>query len=415
MLDDLFKKGQERYRSLRLFGPVLDDFDDWLCQQGYGYSTRQQYVKRCASIEKYFWKRKQRNLAVLTPEAMRRCWEYFKRRTVGLHHTVTCLQRFLQDRRLLSVDGAPQPSTRFGTVLSAYCKYLTEVRGLAPATIQGNCWRASEFLTTLQQHNVGFCLVDLTREQIERYITAVSPRFGRRTLKKVVAQIRGFLRFLAMQSEAPVGLDSQVDTPLVYRLEQLPRTLPWDTVCAFLESIDRTKVNGLRDYAMFLLIVTYGLRASDVAGLKLEDIDWRAGEILINQCKTGHPLLLPLTDPVGEALLAYLRAGRPRSCRRELFLTVRAPISPMNGTSVGMVYRARVRRSTLDIPFQGVHCLRHSYAVHLLREGMSLKSIGDVLGHRSTESTCVYLRLDLDDLRDVALPLPPLSHQEARS
>jgi integrase len=163
---------------------------------------------------------------------------------------------------------------------------------------------------------------------------------------------------------------------------------------------------------MFLLMATYGLRGCDIAGLKLTDIDWRAGEVHINQSKTRQPLRLPLTDPVAEALIAYLRDGRPRSVYREIFLTLVAPISPIKRQSAGYAYRARVRRSNLDIPFEGVHCLRHSYAAQLLHQGVSLKSIGDVLGHHSTESTCVYLRLDLDDLRDVALPLPAISGKE---
>jgi integrase/recombinase XerD len=203
-----------------------------------------------------------------------------------------------------------------------------------------------------------------------------------------------------------MGLDSQIDTPRVYRLEQLPRALPWNTVWAFLQSIDRTYASGMRDYAMFLLIATYGLRGCDIAGLKLSDIGWRAGEMHINQSKTRCPLRLPLTDQVAEALLVYLREGRPRSSYREIFLTAQAPILPIKRQTVGYAFRNRAKRSALDMPFSGVHCLRHSYAVRLLRQGVSLKNIGDLLGHRSTESTCVYLRLNVDDLREVALPLP---------
>lgn len=411
MLNDLFPKAHDRHRSLPLLGPILDDFDDWLCEQGYAYSTRKFHAKRCTSIEKYFWKRKQRSVSVLTLEQLRECWQFYHRLPSGTANTVTCLQRFLQSRHILPACASP-PSRRFSTIVDAYRKYLTEVRGLAPMTIQHHCWRASEFLQYAHQQNDAFRIIDLTQDHIERFITVVSPRFQRGTLQHVVAQVRGFLRFLAMVGEAPEGLGSQIDTPRVYRLEQLPRAIAWSTVCAFLESIDRTEIRGLRDYAMFLLIATYGLRACDIATLKLTDINWRGGEVHINQCKTGYPLTLPLTDPVAEALLTYLRDGRPSSSHREIFLTLRAPILPINRISVGSAYRSRVTLSDLAIPFRGVHCLRHSYAVHLLRQGVSLKSIGDVLGHRSTESTCVYLRLDLDDLREVALPLPSVSTQE---
>ena len=234
-------------------------------------------------------------------------------------------------------------------------------------------------------------------------------------MQHVIAHVRGLLRFLAMRGEVPAGLGSQIDTPRVYRLEKLPRALAWSTVLAFLGSIDRTHASGLRDYAMFLLIATYGLRGCDIASLKLNDIDWRVGEIHINQSKTRHALLLPLTDSVAEALIAYLHDGRSHSSYREIFLSVHAPILPIRRQTVGYAYRNRVRRCGLDIPFEGVHCLRHSYALNLLRQGVALKGIGDLLGHRNTESTCVYLRLDLDDLRDVALPLPALSDEEKNS
>jgi site-specific recombinase XerD len=214
------------------------------------------------------------------------------------------------------------------------------------------------------------------------------------------------LRFLASSGEAPPGLDAQIDTPRVYRGEQLPRSLPWESVRTLLRSIDRTSRLGRRDYAMFLLMATYGLRSSEVVALTIDDIEWRAQRIRIPQRKTGGSFFLPLTDEVGAALLQYLRRGRPALAFRELFLRGRAPAGVLKATGVLEAFQKWSRRSGLHIPFQGAHCLRHSYAVHLLRQGTSLKTIGDLLGHRSLESTCVYLRLAVEDLREVALPLP---------
>ena len=221
--------------------------------------------------------------------------------------------------------------------------------------------------------------------------------------------------------EAPTGLDTQIDTPRVYRGEQLPRALPWDTVLAFLRTIDRTSPLGRRDHTIFLLMATYGLRTCEVVTLTLDDVQWRAGRLRIPQRKTRGSLWLPLTDEVGTALLDYLRHGRaalhvrrqrasfqgPPPCSyRELFLRCRTPRGVLKPTAVTEAFQAWSKRSGLAIPFQGPHCMRHSYAVHLLRSGLSLKTIGDLLGHRTLESTCVYLRLAVDDLRDVALSLP---------
>jgi integrase len=250
---------------------------------------------------------------------------------------------------------------------------------------------------------------------VERFVRCVAKRFNRHSLQHVIAHVRGFLRFLRMSGRGPERAEFPIDTPRVYRQEQLPRALPWETVRAFLDGIDRRRPAGRRDYAIFLLIATYGLRGCDIAGLRLSDVDWQAGKLSIRQRKTGQPLHLPLTDAVATALLAYLRKGRPRCAYREVFLTVVAPILPLKRQAVGYAFRNRVRTSGLNIPFEGVHCLRHSYASYLLRRGISLKTIGDLLGHVSMESTCVYLRLNVDELREVALSLPAGSKQEGRT
>jgi integrase/recombinase XerD len=165
----------------------------------------------------------------------------------------------------------------------------------------------------------------------------------------------------------------------------------------------------------------------------LDDVEWRARRLRIRQRKTGGVLWLPLTDEVATALLDYLRNGRPRLAvrryrrgfqtdprqHREVFLRCRTPAGVLKSTAITEAFQAWSRRSGLKIPFQGVHCLRHSYALYLLRSGLSLKTIGDLLGHRSSESTCVYLRLATDELREVALSFPavaavPTAQEHAR-
>ncbi|MEW5803216.1 MAG: site-specific integrase [bacterium] len=175
---------------------------------------------------------------------------------------------------------------------------------------------------------------------------------------------------------------------------------------AFLRSIDRSTAIGKRDYTMFSLMATYGLRACDVVALKLDDIKWRSGCIRICQAKTGNPLELPLTNEVSSAIYDYLKTVPRYGKYREIFLRLKAPDGILKPTAVIEAFQSWSRKSGLDIPFKGTHCLRHSYALHLLRRGLSLKAIGDLLGHRSPESTAVYIRLATEDLREVALPMP---------
>jgi integrase len=158
---------------------------------------------------------------------------------------------------------------------------------------------------------------------------------------------------------------------------------------------------------MLLLIATYGLRRSEVAGLALDDIQWRARVVSVPRPKVGAPLALPLTDEVATALVSYLQHRTAKSSERRLFLRVRAPWGPIEPTAVTDVFYCWAAHAGVRVPgVGGPHCLRHGLAMHLLRQNTPLKIIGDLLGHRSVESTGVYLRLQLDDLRDVALPLP---------
>jgi integrase len=157
---------------------------------------------------------------------------------------------------------------------------------------------------------------------------------------------------------------------------------------------------------MLLLMATYGLRAIEVVSLVLDDIDWHRKTIHIRQDKTNKHLLLPLTDGIAEVLIDYLKTARPQVSHREVFLRAYAPIGRLDHSAVAKAFEREARLVGLDIPFRGTHYLRHSFAVHLLRQGASLKSIGDILGHRDAESTCVYLRLAVEDLRVVALEVP---------
>jgi integrase len=148
------------------------------------------------------------------------------------------------------------------------------------------------------------------------------------------------------------------------------------------------------------------LRASEVVALSLDDIRWRQGSLQINQRKTSSPLELPLTNEILSALVRHLKRTPPPAPYRRVFLRMRAPIGVLKPTAVTEAFQALVRKSGLSIPYQGPHCLRHSYAVHLLKKGIPLKTIGDILGHRTAESTSMYLRLATGDLREVALEVP---------
>lgn len=413
MLSALFPRAHARYVSLPVLGGAWEGFCAWLHGVGYPRDAIRRRVQGGRLLESIFHRRRVRSLDQFTVSELQSLVPRPTRWSEQLAYTLArSLTKYLgQQGRLAS---APTTPTRVR--VAAYGRYLESVRGLAQATVARHDQTVSEFLRFLDCDAHPEKLRGLTVADIEGFIIQSGRRLGRVSMQHVTARLRSFLRFLAAKGEAPLGLDAQVDSPRCFRGERLPRALPWESVRSLLRSIDRSTPKGRRDYAMMLLIATYGLRVGEVAALTLEDVSWRSRQIRVPRPKVGSSLPLPLTDEVATALMDYLRLGRPSSpTYRHLFLRVRIPLGPIKSTAVCDAFDVWAAHARIPLPpgSGGPHCLRHSLAMHLLRQGTSVKTIGDLLGHRSAESTCVYLRLQVEDLRNVALPLPdPVAGEE---
>jgi site-specific recombinase XerD len=394
----------DKHFALPILGPVIADFATWMLNRGYAMATLRSHLRRAPSIDRDLHQVGVRSTAQITHDALEAC---VQREALdgGAQSTIRAIRRFLCESRALAQSRRPVRNYK-DAVIAEYGQYLTDVRGLVAATVAGHIGTASRFLAGIDEGAVAVRLSTLSPSDIEVFVRAAGHSYGRDTLAHVVAQLRSFLRFLSIQGLAPSGLDRHVDSPRTYRRDRLAKSLPWQTVRGLLEAVDQRTVIGLRDYAMLLLIATYGLRCCEVAGLKLDDLQWRAKRIRVYQRKTGSVLFLPLTDEAGTVLERYLRKARPPSPRREVFLRIRPPTGALRPTAISCSFSRWARRSGLEIPYKGAHCLRHSYAVDLLRRGTPLKAIGDILGHRLAESTCMYLGLALEDLRQVALEVP---------
>jgi len=402
MLEEIYPRYHARFSALPLLGPHVEEFVVWLDAQGYPRLPIRLRLRELPRVVERLRQRGARRIEDLTYSDLLRLAPKDSQADVYLAAVVHSLARFFAAQgRLFRPVETPKEE-----LVAAYRNHLDRVRGLAESTRLHHSATAAELLDLVGFNGDPARLRDLGAREIETFLRSVGKRVCRATLQHLVGHLRSFLRFLASRGLVTAGLASTIDTPRLYRGERLPRALPWDKVCAFLAAIDRSTPMGKRDYAMFLLIATYGLRSSEVAALGLGDIQWRAGRLRVPRPKTKTPLLLPLTDQVGAALIDYLRNARPQLSHRVVFLRVRAPAGPLRPTAVTEAFQGWTRRSGLPIPYKGAHCLRHSVAVHLLRQGTSLKTIGDLLGHRTAESTCVYLRLHVEDLRLVALDLP---------
>lgn len=307
--------------------------------------------------------------------------------------------RFLADANRLVRE---EPVDALSLLRRRYLQYLSDVRGFSAQSLKQHNSTAADFLWR------GLCpgrgLSGLTAGDVEAYIQIKSKENKRQSLQHVVAHLRAFLRYCADHGEAPAGLHV-IDTPRVYRGELPPRALDWTVVRRLLASIRRSDPRGKRDYAILHLMAFYGLRPSEVAALRLDSIDWEDGTLTVQQRKTRSVLMLPLAERTLDILRSYL-AARPSSDLPQLFLRVRSPIVALKHYGVIDVFTYRVKKSGLPINGASSYSLRHAFAMRLLSRGVGIKAIGDLLGHRSLEATCVYLRIEVDMLRTVALPVP---------
>lgn len=406
MLTEFFERGVERYQALPVIGPIIDRYATWLHGQQYTWRSARYELRMAGRAAGYLMRRGIHRIEDLTELHMVTCHRWCRRKYPNEAGAVRLLIRFLRESGVFEEAPTPLPANRAEAYVHAFMAHLCEVRDYVPSTIRRQGQVAAEFLCFLGAADSPNLLYELTTKDLETFIGHLGKRMGRVALQKPIAILRNFLRFLAADGAVRPGMDRTIERPRIYRQEQLPRSLPWATVQAFLASVDRTSAIGKRDFAMFSLMTTYGMRACDVVALTLDDIQWRVGRIRIRQSKTGKPLELPLTNEVSLAVQDYLKHV-PRPCtHRQVFLRFRAPSGLLKSTAVIEAFQAWSKRSGLEIPFKGLHCLRHSYAIHLLRQGVPLKTIGDLLGHRSPESTTAYLRLNTEDLRTVALAVP---------
>jgi len=287
-------------------------------------------------------------------------------------------------------------------LLEGYCRFLLHDRGLAETTVTNYRRYLRDFLTSRGVAVSPSELVQLTADDLLAFSRQRGAVLGTTAWNHLATALSGFYRWLDLCGHGGRHLIGAVPRRRRYRLADVPCALSWEQVQRLLAVVDRQELNGRRNYAMLLLIATYGLRGCEVRALRVDDIDWVHDEVTIFAAKTGRSRRLPLTRTVGDAILEYLREERPPSVHREVFLSTRPPRGPLRSKINPWLARC-FAKAGIETTRRSAHTLRHSLAIHLLRSGETLKSIGDVLGHRSPETTFIYTKLNVEDLRTVAL------------
>jgi len=319
--------------------------------------------------------------------------------------TLALLLRELRRENLIPAPVAPL-LTDFDLIDGVYRRFLREERALMPITVEQYSALARRFL----RHRFPdgkIRLKEVSAKDVIGFILQDTTTRGRRASQFSATAMRSFLRYLFQEGRTATDLAMAIPPMPGGRLSELPRYLEAEQVEKLLQCCDRRRKVGKRDHAILLLLARLGLRAGEVARLELKDIDWASGELLIRG-KGDRIDRMPLLQDVGEALADYLRNGRPTCSARRVFVHCKAPFpgfsSPPNAVS-GIVRRA-LRRADIQSKHKGAHLLRHSLATSLLRGGVSIARIGDVLRHAHTQTTEIYAKVDLNALRALAQPWP---------
>ena len=288
-------------------------------------------------------------------------------------------------------------------LVAEYAHYMCAERGLAPLTVYTRRKSIEEFLGRFSADGRG--MRDLTLVDLDDAIARKGIRDGctRASIRTYVYTLRAFVRYAERRQWCPAGLAAGILVPRVYASEHVPAGPTWDQVRRLCADAQGDAPAQIRDRALLLLFAVYGLRVGEVRRLRLDDIDWHAEVISVTRSKQRPRIqLYPLCQPVGDALVRYLRI-RPRPCaQREIFLSLKAPIRPLGNSALWQVVNRRLRPFDLPLRHQGPHALRHACATRLLQQGLSLCQIGEHLGHRTPAATRVYAKVDLENLRRVA-------------
>ena len=332
--------------------------------------------------------------------------EYLQaRRTAGYtqHYTrrgLAPLLEFLAAHGVRPAEQATPAGSAARALLGSFERYLLAERGLSVSTASAYVARAGRFL---DGYTVDRQIGAVTAADITRAVAEEAGRVSVGSVQYFVAALRAFLRFCHIEGLVAADLSAAALTVTGRRSSLLPKGISSSEATALLRSCDRRTATGWRDYAVLVTLLRLGLRAGELARLGLEDIDWHAAQLVVHGKGRRHERL-PLPADIGEAIIAYLLRGRPATTRREVFLTVTAPVRGLTREAVSSIVRHACDQAGL--PQVGAHRLRHTAACAMVDAEVPLAEIGQVLRHRNHTTTAGYARVDLERLRTLARPWP---------
>lgn len=388
--------------------PCWDDLASWMAQRGHAEREIYHTIRQALRFADYAVEVEGVDSPGLLSDALLARHERRHAGQAGVQREIRQYgRRLLTFLRHQGIVPAPQPpaASWSSPVLDEYMDHLARHRGIGERSIRLHRLHVVSFLKALGA-GAAPDVAGLDAAVVYAFVSARAARLSRHQRKSMCTALRSFLRFLCLRGHAARDLSAAVPVIPTFKLDRLPVPIAAGDIEKILLAVDRSTAVGRRDYALLLLLATYGLRAKQLCALRLEDFDWRQGTLLVRGVKGGEHVLLPLRSAVGEAVVAYLTNGRPRfTASREVFLRVRAPIRPLAGNLSNVIRRYAHLAGLRGVPL-GPHAWRHALASRMLAMGQSLKTIRDTLGHRTIETTFIYTKVDVEQLRTASLEWP---------
>ena len=403
-MDLLGKRNRERLQS-GPFSPhivLVQDLVRAKLEQGFNVWTVRQNVRVVADFGEWL----ETEAIMLSSIGEHTPTDFVRGQPGGVHGGLTLVRGIIGQLRDIGVCPNPVPGKPDERWVEDFCIFLQRERGLYPSTIRRYRYFIKMFLE--ERFPDGPVEVStLTAEDAIEFVLGHAKKWGSKTNAYMVSALRSFFRFLRMLGLVDRDMAGAVPGVAAWRLQDVPKGLEIEEVEKLLRQCPRNTPVGRRDYAILQLLARLGLRGGEVVNLALDDIDWDAGELLI--CGKGRRLhRLPMPQEVGEAIVDYLRNGRPRQATtRRLFVRARPPYKELASTVViSCLMRRRLRRAGLKPPRTGAHVLRHSLATRMLNQGASLREIGLLLRHQRVDTTAIYAKVAQPSLRELAQPWP---------
>lgn len=390
--------------SIGPIAPHLVSFSEFLATQGYSYAAGQRYVREVGHLSRWL-DRQGIGIVVLNEETIRRYlkFRYQKAQVQVKRGPYRQLLNYLRQTGILETE--KPVTTPLDKCIANYHEHMVRNQGLAKETIRGRIRIACKFLSLLFGEN-RLEFQHLQPRHVEQYFLIRSHHCCSTTLKTETTALRCFFRFLQFHGDISSRLMDSVPTVPSWRHTIIPKFLTNDEINVLIRTCESETPQGQRDMAILLLLIRLGLRAIEICRLTLDDIDWKAGCIVIFG-KNGKRDRLPLLQDVGEAISTYLYNSRPRCSTRNVFVRAIAPFEPFSSScSVANIVRNALRRANLNPQRKGSHLLRRSFATMMLQEGASLNEIGQILRHQRADTTAIYAKVDLDRLRPISRPWP---------